>query len=191
MIATTRVSRGFSLLELLVSLAILALLMGSIFAATAGVREKGRQVVCISNLRQIGQAIAMYRMDFGGHDPNGGPMMPEQVGLPPSTMAPVHLERYIRHKGIWICTADAQVPSDIHQRMPEYTSYVYGWPPKDMKSFNWPDTSVYYQMSQPIFIDDRHERAMGIRYDLVLRLDGRVKGETWTMPRERFPYPKY
>jgi type II secretory pathway pseudopilin PulG len=49
---------------MLVVLAILALLMAILFPVFARVRAEARRTACISNLRQIGMALAMYREDY-------------------------------------------------------------------------------------------------------------------------------
>src|SRR5579872_7111277 len=74
-------ARGFSLLELLVCVAIIAVLAGIVFASTGPSRERARQIACSSNLHQIGMALSMYRNDFDGDD---SPGLPSQMGFPPS-----------------------------------------------------------------------------------------------------------
>ncbi|HEV2473713.1 MAG TPA: prepilin-type N-terminal cleavage/methylation domain-containing protein [Chthonomonadales bacterium] len=59
-------SRGFTLVELLVVIAIIALLAAILFPVFASAREKARQTVCISNMRQHGLAFAMYATDYDG-----------------------------------------------------------------------------------------------------------------------------
>ena len=60
--------RGFTVIEMLVVLAIIVVLAGTLFAATGHVRENARQTVCLSNLRQMSMAFRMYCQDSGIED---------------------------------------------------------------------------------------------------------------------------
>lgn len=53
-------ARGFSLVDVLVSLAVIAVLIGLLLPTLSGVRETTRQVVCRSNVRQHGFGIALF-----------------------------------------------------------------------------------------------------------------------------------
>jgi len=114
---------GFTLIELLVVIAVIVLLAAILFPAFAGAREKGRQTVCVSNLRQLGAAFAMYEQDadetlpgatdgIPGANRGGGWMFYTQF---PANQQPgaFHPERgtlfpYAKDKRVFVCPSDAR-----------------------------------------------------------------------------------
>lgn len=80
---------AFSLIELLVAVAIIAVLIALLFPALASVRESSRRTTCASGLRQWGVAMLAYRNDHRQHLPCEGainsPAMPDAWynALPP------------------------------------------------------------------------------------------------------------
>lgn len=64
--------RGFTLVELLVVMAVIALLAAIILPVLAKARTQGRISRCQANLRQIGLAFQMYADDCDGAYPNNG-----------------------------------------------------------------------------------------------------------------------
>ena len=63
-------NRGFSLVELLVGIAVGALLAGMGIPAIQGALSKGKQVACSSNMKQIGQGILLYAPENNGRLPS-------------------------------------------------------------------------------------------------------------------------
>jgi len=59
--------KSFTLIELLVVIAIIAILAAILLPALNSARERGRAAACISNMKQITVASAMYMDDFDGY----------------------------------------------------------------------------------------------------------------------------
>lgn len=77
-------TRAFTLVDVLVSMAVVAVLIGLLLPSLASVGETAKRVVCQSNLRQIGLTLAMYA------DHNGD-------RIPPSVFLPAAGSRAKQH----------------------------------------------------------------------------------------------
>jgi prepilin-type N-terminal cleavage/methylation domain-containing protein len=64
-----RTNSGFTLVELLVVISIIAMLLAVLMPALSKVREQARTVVCSTNLKNYGPAVAMYAQDNDGKFP--------------------------------------------------------------------------------------------------------------------------
>ena len=63
---------GFSLVELLTVIGIIAVLIALLMPALEKVREQSNQVKCLANLRSIGQAATMHAIEHGNYLPAAG-----------------------------------------------------------------------------------------------------------------------
>ena len=60
---------GFSLIDLLVSISVIAVLIGLISPALSRLQDSARKLVCASNLNQVGLVVSMYQDDHDGRLP--------------------------------------------------------------------------------------------------------------------------
>jgi len=107
---------GFTLIELLIVVTILAILCALLFPVFSAAREKARQSVCATHLRQLGQAVSMYSQDYDGILPLG--LVPTaqggrwQIGTPivfpvPQPMGWWDLVwPYVKNEGLYYCPSE-------------------------------------------------------------------------------------
>src|SRR5439155_2361127 len=60
---------GFTLLELLVVIALITILAALLFPVLAAARGKARQAVCLQNLQQLASGMLLYSDDYDGSFP--------------------------------------------------------------------------------------------------------------------------
>ncbi len=135
----SRKNPGFTLIELLVVIAIIAILAALLFPTLAAVRERGRQIYCLNNLKQIGGALELYSGDWDDTLPRL-PALNDYDHFGHSYLR-WRLKPYLPAKGrsVWVC------PNDTN-----YEAYPGGDRPSSM------DVYSSYEMSYQFFypVDD-------------------------------------
>jgi prepilin-type N-terminal cleavage/methylation domain-containing protein/prepilin-type processing-associated H-X9-DG protein len=101
---------GFTLVELLVVIAIIAILAHILFAVFAQARKKAHATACLSNMRQVGQALHIYAQDYDEMLPLGNVV----AGFNEPNAAPNFLGAlvpYTKNLGIFVCPSSAPASS--------------------------------------------------------------------------------
>lgn len=112
--------RGFTLIEILVVLGIIAVLSGIAFPTLSMVRASAKNTQCLANLRQLDAPLRMYSQANSDRIPIAN-MLPA-IGLNgPEEGLPQLLKGYIDPVSeVWLCPADDDVES-----LATGTSYMY------------------------------------------------------------------
>jgi prepilin-type N-terminal cleavage/methylation domain-containing protein len=128
-----KTSRGFTLAELLVVVAIIAIFAAILFPVLYQAQDTAKMRVCASNLRQLGQAFRMYLDDWNGYTPSSQSVSSENL-----TFRPEPLFNYIRQPAVslqdsnpkraWICPGDRghdNIPPAWKTGFVTTSSYIY------------------------------------------------------------------
>lgn len=99
----------FTLVELLVVMAVIGIIAGLAFPMLSKAMEKSKATACASNLRQIGLALEMYFPDNHWRLPSCRmyPLAPA-AGEEALPGIPETLESYVKNPKVFICPADSK-----------------------------------------------------------------------------------
>src|SRR4051794_41337977 len=102
---------GFSLIEILVVIGIIAILFGLLAPALSAARRHAKRIQCQTQLRELGHALQIYQNENNGwlypcHKDSGGATIPHWgTAVPPPERSPV--------KAFKVTTAPYPPPYDI------------------------------------------------------------------------------
>lgn len=127
--------QAFTLIELLVVIAIISILAGLLFPVFAQAKRSAKKTVCLSNLKQIGAATALYMGDYDQVFPHAldasdrfTPQIwseyPEfQERIPKMPMLHEALQPYLKNREVFHCPGDNGTRVlDSHVRVPFSTA---------------------------------------------------------------------
>lgn len=114
----TRARAGFTLIDLLVTMAVIAILIAIIAPVTIQSRNRAKMVSCVSNLQQLGRAALLYGQDWGDRLPKlaGSPFAGQgPIGEWPdgtsATRARMAISRYASSDRVFMCSGGRSAPA--------------------------------------------------------------------------------
>lgn len=153
--------KGITFVEVLAVVSILAIVAAIATPVISNVRENARRTTCISNLHQIGLAIAIYRSEYGGDGKYGDP---HTMGLPP-TYSPDVRQLLLPAKEAWQCQDELR----LRPKLSGMSYYIYyplaSSPPHEWAKFK--DLSERYQEKTLLIYDMYHSDIKGLNSPFV------------------------
>lgn len=187
---------GFSLIELLFVIAIIALLAALLFPVFARAREQARGTVCLSNIKQIGVAMHLYLADYDEAYPMN--RLPDAMHSPagctasPGSSYPLSnledsslnwrrvMQPYIKSRAAMICPSNPYAERPLGPGVPpgDQTNRYYA--PKDYLPLSYAfNGNFFHEAIPPCLYGEKMERPRSLpeienSSNLILLLESRL-----------------
>jgi prepilin-type N-terminal cleavage/methylation domain-containing protein len=132
--------RAFTLVEVLVVVAIMAILAALLFPVFSRAKESAKKAACVLNLKQVGAAVELYLSDFDDRLPERRDLKLSLGYRPWSTWPPsdpragwsaVVFAQYVRSREVWSCPSmsgtDIGEATQVRQDTSEGTARYWMW----------------------------------------------------------------
>jgi prepilin-type N-terminal cleavage/methylation domain-containing protein/prepilin-type processing-associated H-X9-DG protein len=189
--------RGFSLVELLVVIGVIAVLISLLMPAMGRVRESANLTKCLANLHTVGQAAQLHVNEHGGYlpcagwhwSPIGGVLNPAGLGDEQATKFDYYTDNEVRrplpvtaalghYMGVNVRTdSRANLEQDLqgedlrrHWRCPSQVVEMSGWTQKDSTGWTAPEEVSSYAFNEALL--GRRDRTP----------EQVARGEKWAYP---------
>ena len=118
---------AFTLIELLIIIAIISILAAMLLPALKSARNKAKSAVCTNNLRQIGLALQMYASDWDGWLPPGASDDGTHISVSGNLTYGLGLlyPRYIGDGHIFYCLSGGRKYEEWFPPNNDYVNYQY------------------------------------------------------------------
>jgi prepilin-type N-terminal cleavage/methylation domain-containing protein len=120
-----KAAKGFTLVELLVAIAIIAILVALLLPAISAAKNRARRTACLNDLRQISMGVRMYSDDSGDVSPSSGSSSASTNIVTLYSGYKELVKSYVGIKGassprdkLFACPADAFYPSYLLTNYP-------------------------------------------------------------------------
>ncbi len=144
---------GFTLVELLVAISIIALLLAILMPSLRMAREQAKSILCANNLRQTGLGFRLYAIDYDGYTvPNGicySQYMPflirDNWNQHPVNLGTLYVYNYLKKPQVYYCPSATDPREKLDTKINPWWEY-HEW--KYIKGY-YTYSSYYYYIRVP------------------------------------------